>query len=77
MLPKQRRTGLFSATQTTQLDDLLRAGLRNPVRIVVREKDIKPEVKSGEIQQRTPSTLENFYIVSTLVIIDPLLKRNK
>ncbi len=77
MLPKQRRTGLFSATQTTQLDDLLRAGLRNPVRIVVREKDIKPEVKPGEIQQRTPSTLENFYIVSALVIIDPLLKRHK
>nr|VZI10836.1 unnamed protein product [Spirometra erinaceieuropaei] len=64
LLPKQRRTGLFSATQTTQLDDLLRAGLRNPLRIVVREKDAA--VKKGKkltLQQRTPSTLENFFMV--------------
>ena len=59
MLPKQRRTGLFSATQTNQLDDLLRAGLRNPVRVVVREK----EAPSTVHQQRTPSTLENLYLV--------------
>eukprot|EP00771_Trimastix_marina_P003196 gnl/Trimastix_PCT/4407.p1 GENE.gnl/Trimastix_PCT/4407~~gnl/Trimastix_PCT/4407.p1 ORF type:complete len:346 (+),score=86.04 gnl/Trimastix_PCT/4407:424-1461(+) len=30
-LPKQRRTGIFSATQTKALDDLARAGLRNQV----------------------------------------------
>ncbi|KAJ4455385.1 putative ATP-dependent RNA helicase DDX55 [Paratrimastix pyriformis] len=30
-LPKQRRTGIFSATQTTQVADLARAGLRNGV----------------------------------------------
>ena len=30
-LPKQRRTGLFSATQTTAVKQLSRAGLRNPV----------------------------------------------
>ncbi|CDS36374.1 ATP dependent RNA helicase DDX55 [Echinococcus multilocularis] len=59
MLPKQRRTGLFSATQTNQLDDLLRAGLRNPVRVVVKEKDVASIVH----QQRTPSTLENYFMV--------------
>ncbi|EUB58514.1 ATP-dependent RNA helicase DDX55 [Echinococcus granulosus] len=59
MLPKQRRTGLFSATQTNQLDDLLRAGLRNPVRVVVKEKDVASIVH----QQRTPSTLENYFLV--------------
>ncbi|KAL5104056.1 ATP-dependent RNA helicase DDX55 [Taenia crassiceps] len=59
MLPKQRRTGLFSATQTDQLDDFLRAGLRNPVRIVVREM----EAPLMAHQQRTPSTLENYYLV--------------
>jgi ATP-dependent RNA helicase DDX55/SPB4 len=34
--PKQRRTGLFSATQTKELADLARAGMRNPVSVSVR-----------------------------------------
>eukprot|EP00955_Chlamydomonas_euryale_P085635 364125-Chlamydomonas_euryale.AAC.7 len=32
---RQRRTGLFSATQTEAVEALARAGLRNPVRINV------------------------------------------
>ncbi|KAH9702663.1 DEAD-box ATP-dependent RNA helicase 18 [Citrus sinensis] len=32
-LPKLRRTGLFSATQTEAVEELSKAGLRNPVRI--------------------------------------------
>jgi ATP-dependent RNA helicase DDX55/SPB4 len=37
-LPKQRRTGLFSATMTDAdaLSELIRAGLRNPARVVVK-----------------------------------------
>ncbi|KAI0035944.1 P-loop containing nucleoside triphosphate hydrolase protein [Vararia minispora EC-137] len=37
-LPKQRRTGLFSATMTDAdaMSELVRAGLRNPARIVVK-----------------------------------------
>lgn len=35
-IPKQRRTGLFSATQTQEVESLVRAGLRNPVRVVVK-----------------------------------------
>ncbi|KAK9831778.1 hypothetical protein WJX74_008946 [Apatococcus lobatus] len=34
-LPKQRRTGLFSATQTEAVKALARAGLRNPFRVNV------------------------------------------
>jgi superfamily II DNA/RNA helicase len=34
-LPKQRRTGLFSATQTREVKELGRAGLRNPASISV------------------------------------------
>ncbi|KAG2492424.1 hypothetical protein HYH03_009367 [Edaphochlamys debaryana] len=34
-LPKQRRTGLFSATQTEAVQELARAGLRNPIRVAV------------------------------------------
>ncbi|KAB0791498.1 hypothetical protein PPYR_03298 [Photinus pyralis] len=53
-LPKQRRTGLFSATQTKELDVLIRAGLRNPVSITVTEK----------ASQSTPVSLKNFYVTT-------------
>eukprot|EP01051_Picozoa_sp_SAG22_P003083 SAG22_NODE_145_length_17656_cov_33.457367_12_plen_566_part_00 len=36
-LPKQRRTGLFSATQTQAVADLVRAGLRNAVKVRVKD----------------------------------------
>ncbi|EGD72108.1 NUP98-DDX10 fusion protein type 1 [Salpingoeca rosetta] len=39
VLPKQRRTGLFSATQTKEVELLVRAGLRNPVRVTVAVED--------------------------------------
>lgn len=58
-LPKQRRTGLFSATQTDELENLIRAGLRNPVRVNVKEK----KREDGKMEQRTPSTLKNFYMI--------------
>jgi len=35
-LPKQRRTGLFSATQTNEVRALARAGLRNPALVSVK-----------------------------------------
>ncbi|ENN71750.1 hypothetical protein HUJ04_001310 [Dendroctonus ponderosae] len=53
-LPRQRRTGLFSATQTKEVQDLIRAGLRNPVLISV----------SAKAKQSTPDMLENFYILA-------------
>ncbi|XP_061656182.1 ATP-dependent RNA helicase DDX55 isoform X3 [Phyllopteryx taeniolatus] len=58
-LPKQRRTGLFSATQTQELDKLVRAGLRNPVRVAVKEKGV-----ADGAARRTPSALSNYYTVS-------------
>ncbi|XP_074546809.1 ATP-dependent RNA helicase DDX55 [Halichoeres trimaculatus] len=57
-LPKQRRTGLFSATQTQELEKLVRAGLRNPVRITVKEKGV-----AATAVQKTPSRLSNYYTV--------------
>uniref|UniRef100_A0A8C5DXT4 ATP-dependent RNA helicase n=1 Tax=Gouania willdenowi TaxID=441366 RepID=A0A8C5DXT4_GOUWI len=59
-LPKQRRTGLFSATQTQELEKLVRAGLRNPVRITVKEKGSAP---TAAPMQKTPSRLSNYYTV--------------
>ncbi|KAK1328252.1 hypothetical protein QTO34_011824 [Cnephaeus nilssonii] len=58
LLPKQRRTGLFSATQTQEVENLVRAGLRNPVRISVKEKGA-----AASSTQKTPSRLENHYMV--------------
>lgn len=58
-LPKQRRTGLFSATQTQELEKLVRAGLRNPVRITVKEKG----VAATSAAQKTPSRLSNYYTI--------------
>ncbi|KAK7121070.1 hypothetical protein R3I94_020893 [Phoxinus phoxinus] len=55
-LPKQRRTGLFSATQTQELEKLVRAGLRNPVRITVKEKGV-----AASSVQKTPARLSNYY----------------
>uniref|UniRef100_A0A673CR78 ATP-dependent RNA helicase n=1 Tax=Sphaeramia orbicularis TaxID=375764 RepID=A0A673CR78_9TELE len=57
-LPKQRRTGLFSATQTQELEKLVRAGLRNPVRITVKEKGV-----ADTVAQKTPSRLSNYYTI--------------
>ena len=60
-LPKQRRTGLFSATQTREVAALVRAGLRNPVQIQVK---VNREIK--EQQERSinvPASLSNYFTV--------------
>lgn len=51
-LPKQRRTGLFSATQTQEVKALARAGLRNPATI---------SVQVANNTQVIPTTLHNYY----------------
>ncbi|XP_012228216.1 probable ATP-dependent RNA helicase DDX55 homolog [Linepithema humile] len=53
-LPRLRRTGLFSATQTKKLRELIRAGLRNPALIIVKEKS----------NVSTPINLNNSYTIA-------------
>jgi ATP-dependent RNA helicase DDX55/SPB4 len=53
-LPKLRRTGLFSATQTEAVKELAKAGLRNPVRVEVKT-EVKPTSKDGAQQELGPS----------------------
>src|SRR5260221_14305554 len=63
-LPKQRRTGLLSATMTDvdAMSELVRAGLRNPARIVVKVQSKRPldvgdmPVASGDVlnERRIP-----------------------
>lgn len=52
-LPTQRRTALFSATQKKEVQDLVRAGLRNPVLVRIREK----------ASTSTPIRLQNYYMI--------------
>ncbi|XP_055638612.1 probable ATP-dependent RNA helicase DDX55 homolog [Toxorhynchites rutilus septentrionalis] len=70
-LPRQRRTGLFSATQTKEVKDLMRAGLRNPVLVTVKEK----------ATMSTPKLLQNFYMVLEgeykLVILLDFIRKQK
>lgn len=37
--PKQRRTGLFSATMPTQLKNLIKSGMRNPYFVEIRTQN--------------------------------------
>ncbi|KAF2690055.1 ATP-dependent rRNA helicase-like protein spb4 [Lentithecium fluviatile CBS 122367] len=67
-LPKQRRTGLFSASVSEAVDQLVRVGLRNPVRIAVK---VKARAALGGIagdegkieDKRTPASLQMSYLV--------------
>lgn len=60
-LPKQRRTGLFSATQTESIEQLMRAGLRNPVRIRVKVENAKTRAL-----QTLPEKLSSYYVTVPL-----------
>jgi ATP-dependent RNA helicase DDX55/SPB4 len=68
-LPKQRRTGLFSATMTDAdaLTELVRVGLRNPARVVVKVQSKKNRLANGQgheiiEERRIPANLQNLYI---------------
>jgi ATP-dependent RNA helicase DDX55/SPB4 len=49
-LPKQRRTGLFSASISEAVDQIVRVGLRNPVKVAVKVKGT-----TGVVDKRTPA----------------------
>ncbi|PKS07002.1 hypothetical protein jhhlp_005599 [Lomentospora prolificans] len=59
-LPKQRRTGLFSASVSDAVSEIIRVGLRNPVKITVRVKSLKD---GGVIEDRkVPASLQMSYL---------------
>ncbi|KAL1989515.1 hypothetical protein VTN49DRAFT_6712 [Thermomyces lanuginosus] len=58
-LPKQRRTGLFSASVSEAVDQIIRVGLRNPVKVAVRVKG-----PSGAEDKRTPASLRMTYLIT-------------
>lgn len=65
-LPKQRRTSLFSATQTNQVDELVKSGLRNPIRVNVNQLDVNDGSRTkadcdSEKRLPMPEKLANYY----------------
>ncbi|XP_011499766.1 PREDICTED: ATP-dependent RNA helicase DDX55 [Ceratosolen solmsi marchali] len=70
-LPRLRRTGLFSATQTKELEQLVRAGLRNPSFVSIKETE----------SYSTPLHLYNYYAITDadkkLAFIINFIKNNK
>jgi ATP-dependent RNA helicase DDX55/SPB4 len=58
LLPKQRRTGLFSASVSEAVGQIIRVGLRNPVRISVKVKS------NGSSDGRTPASLQMSYFLA-------------
>ncbi|KAF1813587.1 DEAD-domain-containing protein [Eremomyces bilateralis CBS 781.70] len=58
MLPKQRRTGLFSASVSDAVSSLIRVGLRNPVKVTVRVKSTRG------VEARTPASLQLTYHIA-------------
>lgn len=68
-LPKQRRTGLFSASVSEAVDQIIRVGLRNPVRIAVKVKGL-----NGVQDKKTPASLKMTYLVTPASQKLPALK---
>ena len=71
-IPKQRRTGLFSATVTSNIENIIKAGMRNPIfidikiqnnksnDIFINEKDLKKPISSqGSYYKVIPFNKDN------------------
>uniref|UniRef100_A0A0R3RVR1 Helicase ATP-binding domain-containing protein n=1 Tax=Elaeophora elaphi TaxID=1147741 RepID=A0A0R3RVR1_9BILA len=63
-LPKQRRTGLFSATQAKEMEEIVKFGLRNPTQITITNCGaVLDSVDS--VEAISPNTLNNFYMLQS------------
>jgi ATP-dependent RNA helicase DDX55/SPB4 len=59
ILPKERRTGLFSASVSEAVDELVRVGLRYPFKISAKVRS-----KSGALDKRTPESLKLYHLIT-------------
>ncbi|KAJ5818605.1 hypothetical protein N7474_004196 [Penicillium riverlandense] len=69
-LPKQRRTGLFSASISEAVDQIVRVGLRNPVKVAVKVKGT-----TGAVDKRTPASLQMTYLTTPPALKFAILKQ--
>uniref|UniRef100_A0A5S6QLN1 ATP-dependent RNA helicase n=1 Tax=Trichuris muris TaxID=70415 RepID=A0A5S6QLN1_TRIMR len=76
-IPKARRTGLFSATIPEHMEDLIKAGMRNPIRIVVggEEQLLCSSAKLGAIcNEQPPSETVPFSLKMYYAVVPPQAK---
>lgn len=70
LVPKERRTGLFSASVSEAVNELVRVGMRYPFRISAKVRS-----KNGELDKRTPESLKLCYLVTKPTHKLPALKK--
>ena len=59
LVPKERRTGLFSASVSEAVNELVRVGMRYPFKISAKVRS-----KTGALDKRTPESLKLCYLVA-------------
>ncbi|KXS99257.1 hypothetical protein AC578_6184 [Pseudocercospora eumusae] len=69
LVPKERRTGLFSASVSEAVDELVRVGMRYPFKISAKVRS-----KSGALDKRTPESLKLYHLVTKPTLKLPYLK---
>jgi ATP-dependent RNA helicase DDX55/SPB4 len=60
LVPKERRTGLFSASVSQAVNELVRVGMRYPFKISARVRS----QQTGALDKRTPESLKLCYVVT-------------
>lgn len=70
LVPKERRTGLFSASVSEAVDELVRVGMRYPFKISAKVRS-----KTGALDKRTPESLKLCHVVTKPSRKLPVLRR--
>ncbi|KAK4541964.1 hypothetical protein LTR36_007164 [Oleoguttula mirabilis] len=70
LVPKERRTGLFSASVSEAVDELVRVGMRYPFKISAKVRS-----KTGALDKRTPESLKLCYLTVKPTQKLPMLKQ--
>jgi ATP-dependent RNA helicase DDX55/SPB4 len=70
ILPKERRTGLFSASVSEAVNELVRVGMRYPFKISAKVRS-----KSGALDKRTPESLRLYHVTCKATAKIPYLRR--
>lgn len=71
LVPKERRTGLFSASVSEAVDELVRVGMRYPFKISAKVRNRQ----TGALDKRTPESLKLCYVVTKPTQKLPKLKK--
>ncbi|KAK3666806.1 ribosomal RNA processing protein [Elasticomyces elasticus] len=66
VLPRERRTMLFSATMSTKLDSLTRAALQNPVRVSISSSSYQTVKNLLQQYLFIPHKFKDFYLIALL-----------